>query len=301
MNYIDRINQLKKEKNAVIMAHYYVDGEIQKIADEVGDSYYLSKKASETDADKIILCGVSFMGESAKILNPDKEVYLPDRTADCPMAHMIEKDLIEEMRQNYEDLAVVCYINSTAETKSYSDVCVTSSNAVKIVKELPNHNIFFIPDGNLGRYVADQVPDKNIILNKGYCPIHQQITVEKVKDAKIAHQEAVFAAHPECTYDVLKEADYVGSTSGIIEYVTASDKKEFIIGTEIGIFYKLKEKNPDKIFYPVMENQICEDMKKVSLEQILEILEGGGEEVQVAEEVREKFLIPLERMLRLGS
>ncbi len=301
MNYIDRINQLKKEKNAVIMAHYYVDGEIQKIADEVGDSYYLSKKASETDADKIILCGVSFMGESAKILNPDKEVYLPDRTADCPMAHMIEKDLIEEMRQNYEDLAVVCYINSTAETKSYSDVCVTSSNAVKIVKELPNHNIFFIPDGNLGRYVADQVPDKNIILNKGYCPIHQQITVEKVKDAKIAHQEAVFAAHPECTYDVLKEADYVGSTSGIIEYVTASDKKEFIIGTEIGIFYKLKEKNPDKIFYPVMENQICEDMKKVSLEQILEILEGGGEEVQVAEEVREKSLIPLERMLHLGS
>ncbi|MDO5649118.1 MAG: quinolinate synthase NadA [Gallicola sp.] len=301
MKDIDRINQLKKEKNAVIMAHYYVDGEIQKIADEVGDSYYLSKKASETDADKIILCGVSFMGESAKILNSDKEVYLPDRTADCPMAHMIEEDLIEEMRQNYEDLAVVCYINSTAETKTYSDVCVTSSNAVKIVKELPNHNIFFIPDGNLGRYVADQVPDKNIILNKGYCPIHQKITVEKVKDAKTAHPEAVFAAHPECTYDVLKEADYVGSTSGIIEYVTASDKKEFIIGTEIGIFYQLKEKNPDKIFYPVMENQICEDMKKLSLEQILEILEGGGEEVQVAEGVREKSLIPLERMLHLGS
>lgn len=251
MNIIDKINQLKKEKNAVIMAHYYVDGDIQKIADVVGDSYYLSKKASETDADTIILCGVSFMGESAKILNPDKKVYLPDSDADCPMAHMVDAKSIEKKREEYEDLAVVCYINSTAEIKTYSDVSVTSSNAVKIVRELPNKNIFFIPDGNLGRYVAEQVPEKNIILNKGYCPIHQTITAEKVLEAKKIHPKALFAAHPECTYDVLEEADFVGSTSGIIDFVTRSPRKEFIIGTETGIFYQLKEKIRIRHFIPL--------------------------------------------------
>lgn len=301
MNIIDKINQLKKEKNAVIMAHYYVDGDIQKIADVVGDSYYLSKKASETDADTIILCGVSFMGESAKILNPDKKVYLPDSDADCPMAHMVDAKSIEKKREEYEDLAVVCYINSTAEIKTYSDVIVTSSNAVKIVRELPNKNIFFIPDGNLGRYVAEQVPEKNIILNKGYCPIHQTITAEKVLEAKKTHPKALFAAHPECTYDVLEEADFVGSTSGIIDFVTRSPRKEFIIGTETGIFYQLKEKNPDKTFYPVIEGQICEDMKKVNLEKVLAVLEGETEEVKVSEETRVKSLIPLERMLELGN
>ena len=301
MNIIDKINQLKKEKNAVIMAHYYVDGDIQKIADVVGDSYYLSKKASETDADTIILCGVSFMGESAKILNPDKKVYLPDSHADCPMAHMVDAKSIEKKREEYEDLAVVCYINSTAEIKTYSDVIVTSSNAVKIVRELPNKNIFFIPDGNLGRYVAEQVPEKNIILNKGYCPIHQTITAEKVREAKKIHPKALFAAHPECTYDVLEEADFVGSTSGIIDFVTRSPRKEFIIGTETGIFYQLKEKNPDKTFYPVIEGQICEDMKKVNLEKVLAVLEGETEEVKVSEETRVKSLIPLERMLELGN
>lgn len=301
MNIIDKINQLKKEKNAVIMAHYYVDGDIQKIADVVGDSYYLSKKASETDADTIILCGVSFMGESAKILNPDKKVYLPDSDADCPMAHMVDAKSIEKKREEYEDLAVVCYINSTAEIKTYSDVSVTSSNAVKIVRELPNKNIFFIPDGNLGRYVAEQVPEKNIILNKGYCPIHQTITAEKVLEAKKIHPKALFAAHTECTYDVLEEADFVGSTSGIIDFVTRSPRKEFIIGTETGIFYHLKEKNPDKTFYPVIEGQICEDMKKVNLEKVLAVLEGETEEVKVSEETRVKSLIPLERMLELGN
>lgn len=301
MNIIDKINQLKKEKNAVIMAHYYVDGDIQEIADVVGDSYYLSKKASETDADTIILCGVSFMGESAKILNPDKKVYLPDSDADCPMAHMVDAKSIEKKREEYEDLAVVCYINSTAEIKTYSDVIVTSSNAVKIVRELPNKNIFFIPDGNLGRYVAEQVPEKNIILNKGYCPIHQTITAEKVLEAKKIQPKALFAAHPECTYDVLEEADFVGSTSGIIDFVTRSPRKEFIIGTETGIFYHLKEKNPDKTFYPVIEGQICEDMKKVNLEKVLAVLEGETEEVKVSEETRVKSLIPLERMLELGN
>lgn len=192
-----------------------------------------------------------FYGESAKILNPDKKVYLPDSDADCPMAHMIDAKSIEKKREEYEDLAVVCYINSTAEIKTYSDVIVTSSNAVKIVRELPNKNIFFIPDGNLGRYVAEQVPEKNIILNKGYCPIHQTITAEKVREAKKIYPKALFAAHPECTYDVLEEADFVGSTSGIIDFVTRSPRKEFIIGTETGIFYQLKEKIRIRHFIPL--------------------------------------------------
>ena len=169
MSITEEINHLKKEKNAVILAHYYVANEVQEIADYIGDSYYLSKAAQKTSADIIVFCGVKFMGESAAILNPEKKVLMPDPTADCAMAHMVQLEKIREMREKYDDLAVVCYINSTAEIKTYSDVCVTSANAVKIVKNLPNQNIFFIPDGNLGRYVAEQVPEKHIIFDDGYC------------------------------------------------------------------------------------------------------------------------------------
>lgn len=300
MSILDEIRQLKKEKNTVILAHYYVNDEVQEIADEIGDSYYLSKKAMDVDADRIIFCGVSFMGESAKILNPQKRVFMPEASADCAMAHMVNKDLILKMRKQYEDLCVVCYINSTAEIKTYSDVCVTSANAVKIVKNLSEQNIFFIPDGNLGRYVAEQVPDKNIILNEGYCPIHAALKVGDIRAARKAHPDAEFVVHPECTYEVLQEADYIGSTSGIIQYVTSSSKKEFLIGTEIGVFYELKKKNPDKIFYPLTEKQICTDMKKVTLENVLEVLKQEINEVFVAEETREKAMKPLERMLEMG-
>lgn len=296
----EEIKQLKKEKNAVILAHYYVSDEVQEIADYIGDSYYLSKVAAESDADVLVFCGVSFMGESAKILNPGKTVLMPDANADCAMAHMVKLEKIEEMRKKYDDLAVVCYINSTAEIKTYSDVCVTSANAVKIVKNLPNQNIFFIPDGNLGRYVKEQLPEKNVILNDGYCPIHAAMTKEQVEKAKEQHKTAEFCVHPECPKEVLEQADYIGSTSGIINYVAESKAEEFIIGTEIGVMYELRKNNPDKKFYTLSGQQICGDMKLVTLEKVRDVLKNGTNEVKVSEEMRQAALKPLERMLELG-
>lgn len=297
----EEILELKKARNAVILAHYYVPDEVQEIADYIGDSYYLSKVAKESDADVIVFCGVSFMGESAKILNPNKTVLMPDMSADCAMAHMVNLDKIKEMRDKYEDLAVVCYINSTAEIKTYSDVCVTSANAIKIVKNLPNQNIFFIPDGNLGRYVAEQVPEKNVMLNDGYCPIHNALNKEEVLKAKEKHPNAEFLVHPECTKDLLDEADYIGSTSGIINYVNGSDCEEFIIGTEIGVFYELKKNNPQKKFYTINDKQICMDMKFVTLEKVLDVLKNNNNQVYVSDEVRVAAMKPLERMLELSK
>lgn len=296
-----RIIQLKKEKNAVILAHYYVPDEVQEIADYIGDSFYLSKIATGISAQTIIFCGVSFMGESAKILNPDKVVLMPDETADCPMAHMADIDKIKLVRSQYEDVAVVCYINSTAELKVHADVCVTSANAVKIVKALPNKNIYFIPDGNLGRYVAGKVPEKNFIFNDGFCPIHHRLTVKEVKASKEKYPQAEFLVHPECQTDVLELADYIGSTSGIIDYATASDRKEFIIGTENGVLYELRKRNPDKIFHLVSDKMICEDMKKVTIEKVLKALEDRNYEVLVTDEVRNQANHSLNRMLELGS
>lgn len=301
MSITEEIRRLKEEKNAVILAHYYVPDEVQEIADYIGDSYYLSKVAKDTDADIIVFCGVAFMGESAAILNPDKKVLMPDMAADCAMAHMVNLDKICEMREKYDDLAVVCYINSTAEIKTYSDVCVTSANAIKIVKNLPNKNIFFIPDGNLGRYVAEQVPEKNVVLNDGYCPIHAAMTKENVQQAKEKYPEAKFLVHPECTKDLLDEADYIGSTSGIINFVAEDDGVEYIIGTEVGVFYELKKQNPDKKFHTLSSNQICTDMKFVTLEKVLEVLENETNEMTVTEDMRLKALAPLERMLELAK
>lgn len=301
MSLKDKIQALKEARNAVILAHYYVPDEVQEIADYVGDSYYLSKLACDAEAETIVFCGVSFMGESAKILSPDKTVLMPDPAADCAMAHMADLIKIKEMREKYDDLAVVCYINSTAELKTYSDVCVTSANALKIVRNLPNKNIFFIPDGNLGRYVAEQIPEKNVILNDGYCPVHAAWTKEEVLDAKAKHPEAEFVVHPECTQDLLHEADYIGSTSGIINYVTASECKEFIIGTENGVIYELKMKNPDKKFYPLNDHQVCPDMKMVTLEKVYDVLANGTNEIHVSDELRKESMKPLERMLELSK
>jgi len=297
----DRIKQLKKEKNAVILAHYYVPDEVQKVADYVGDSFYLSKVAKETEADVLVFCGVEFMGESAAILNPKKKVLVPDETADCPMAHMADLKKITMLKEQYEDLAVVCYINSTAELKAYSDVCVTSANAKKVVKNLPNKTIYFIPDGNLGRYVKEQVPEKNVILNEGYCPIHAAMAAEEVLQAKKEHPNAKFLVHPECTKEVLEEADYIGSTAGIIKYAAEDDAKEYIIGTEIGVFYELEKQNPDKLFYTLRKPPVCADMKKVTLEKVLDALENETNIVNVSEELREKALLPLERMMELAK
>lgn len=301
MSVIEQIRKLKEEKNAIILAHYYVTDEVQEIADYIGDSYYLSKVAKDTDADIIVFCGVSFMGESAAILNPDKKVLMPDLKADCAMAHMVNLDKVDQMKKEFDDLAVVCYINSTAEIKTYSDVCVTSANAIKIVKNLPNQNIFFIPDGNLGRYIAEQVPEKNIILNDGYCPIHAAMTRESVLKAKEVHPEAKFLVHPECTKELLDLADYIGSTSGIIKFVEKDGGEEYIIGTEEGVLYELHKQNPDKKFYLLSEKQLCTDMKYITLEKVLSVLENETNEIVVSEELRRKALAPLERMLELAK
>lgn len=301
MDIKEEIAQLKQQKDFAILAHYYVDGKVQEIADYVGDSYYLSKIATEISNQNILFAGVSFMGESAKILNPKKNVYMADSTADCPMAHMVDIDKIEQVRKEYEDVAVVCYVNSTAEIKTHSDVCVTSSNAVKVVKNLKNKYIFFIPDNNLGHYVAQQVPEKEFIFHDGFCHVHKSIEANLVQNAKKIHPEALVLAHPECTWDVLELADFVGSTSQIIDYATESNHEKFIICTEMGVFYELSQKNPDKKFYSVGHRQFCPNMKKISLEKVVEVLRNPANEVVLEKETIEKANVPLERMLKLAE
>ena len=293
--------QLKKEKDAVILAHYYTDDEVQKIADYVGDSYFLSEKAREIEKKVIVMCGVSFMGESVKLLNPNKIVLLPDETADCPMAHMATVKKIQEVRKNYEDLAVVCYVNSTAELKANSDVCVTSANALKIVKNLPNKNIYFIPDKNLAHYISQKVTNKNFIFNDGYCYIHNSVTKEEVEMAKKKYPKAEILVHPECIKEVVEMGDYVGSTSGIIKYATESLNKEFIICTEDGVLYELKEKNPDKKFYLPKENFKCVGMKKITLDKIIKALETNEPQVHLEETLIKNAYKPLENMLQMAK
>lgn len=297
----NKILQLKKEKNAVILAHYYAPDEVQKVADFVGDSFYLARVAKKSTADLLVFCGVSFMGESAKILNQGKKVLMPDLSADCPMAHMVQDGMIEKMRQQYEDLAVVCYINSTAQLKCESDVCVTSSNAVQIVRELPNKNIFFIPDKNLGSYVAKMVPEKNVLLNDGCCPIHDSITKEQVLLEKEQHKNAVILAHPECKEEVLAMADYIGSTAGIIEFAGKSQDTEFIICTEKGVLHQLKKENPKKSFYFMQQGSCCPDMKQNTLEKVYHCLFAEENEVKVSKEICQKAVLPLDRMLSLAK
>ena len=295
----ERIKKLQKEKDVAILAHYYVDGEVQEIADYVGDSFYLAKVATKLKNKTIIMAGVYFMGESIKILNPEKTVYMVDVYADCPMAHMISIKKIKEMREKYDDLAVVCYINSTAEIKAYCDVCITSSNAVKIVSKLKEKNIFIVPDGNLASYIAKQVKNKNIILNKGYCCVHNSVQLENIVKLKNEHLNAKVLAHPECKEEILNLADYIGSTSGIIDEVLKGGD-EFIVVTERGIQHKIYEKVPNKKLY-FADTLICRDMKKNSLEKIQKILLEGGDELEVDKEIAKKALIPLERMLELAG
>lgn len=301
MTIADEINRLKKEKNAVILAHYYVNPEVQDIADYIGDSFYLSKVAVELTEQTIVFCGVSFMGESAKVLNPGKTVLMPDASADCAMAHMADTDTIKKMREQYEDLAVVCYINSTAELKEHSDVCVTSANAVKIVRAMPNKNIFFIPDRNLAHFVAEQVPEKNFVYNEGYCPVHEKMSVAEIRKAKKMHPEAEVLSHPECPKAVLELSDYIGSTTGIIDYAGKSGSREFIICTENGVRHKLENDYPEKEFYFTETEPVCEDMKIITLEKILHVLKTGENEVRVSDERRENSRKPLERMLELAK
>lgn len=298
---VSQIKKLKSEKNAVILAHYYAPSEVQSIADYVGDSFYLAKVAKSSNAEIIVFCGVYFMGESAKILNPDKKVLMPDITADCPMAHMVKRGKISEMRSRYENLAVVCYINSSSELKCESDVCVTSSNALSIVQNLPNKNIFFIPDKNLGSFIAEQVQDKNIILNDGCCPIHAAITKDDLLLLKENHKSAKVLSHPECNKDVLGISDFIGSTADIIKYANSGDDTEFIVCTEYGVDFKLHLDNPNKNFYYPKKRPCCPDMKLNTLENLLSVLKEEKNEVILSNEIIEKAAAPLERMLEMAK
>lgn len=297
----ERIKKLKQDTNSVILAHYYVPSEVQEVADYVGDSYYLAEVATRVEQQTICFCGVRFMGESAKLLNPAKRVLLPAGDADCPMAHMATVERIQEVRKEYPDVAVVCYVNSDAQLKAHSDVCVTSSNAEKIVEALPNRHIYFIPDQHLGHYIAAHLPEKRFIFNDGFCHVHTEITREQVEQAKAVHPKALVLAHPECTSQVLGLADYVGSTAGIIAYAAKSEAEEFIVCTETGVFYQLQQENPHKHFYLAGDHQICPDMKKITLDQVIHALETGETEVELSAQLMERAHAPLRHMLELAG
>lgn len=298
----EEIRRLKEEKDAVILAHYYVRPEVQEIADYIGDSYFLSKKAVELPHRTIVFCGVSFMGESAKLLNPEKTVLMPDSGADCPMAHMVTKDTVERARAQYEDLAVVCYINSTAEIKSWSDVSVTSANAVQVVKNLPNKNILFIPDRNLAHFVAGKVPGKHFIYNEGFCPIHEHMRAEEIRELKEQHPSAKVLVHPECSSGVLALADYIGSTSGIIDYAKNSTDTAFIIGTESGVRYALQQEREDAVFFFPETEPVCADMKMITLDKVIDVLKNGSNEMKMGDgQANAAAKRTLTRMLELAQ
>ena len=293
---VEILKKLKEEKDAVILAHYYVNEDIQAIADYIGDSFFLAQKATELKEKTIVMVGVYFMGESVKILNPSKNVLMPDLDADCPMAHMVSVEKIKEMREKYDDLAVVTYINSTAEIKAYSDICVTSSNAAKIVNKLKEKNIFFVPDKNLGDYIKKSLPNKNVILNDGYCPIHDEIDLDDVRSFK---GKVKILAHPECRKEVLDLADFIGSTKAIINEAGKYD--DVLVVTEEGIFTELKKKYPNINFRKLRKSPICNDMKKLNIDKVIRVIANNENQVEVDKEIREKALIPLKRMLELGA
>lgn len=296
----EKILKLKKEKNAIILAHLYQIPEVQEIADYVGDSYYLSQVARDAKEDLIIFCGVKFMAESAKVLSPEKTVILPAPNAGCPMADMAEVEDVEEMIKKYPDAFKVCYINSSYEVKALCDASVTSSSALKIMKNIPNKQILFLPDQNLGGYISEFFPEKEFILWKGFCPTHHRITAEDILKAKEEHPNVKVLSHPECSKEVRNLSDYIGSTSGIINYATECEDKEFIIATEEGVLHQLKKKNPDKKFY-FPEMMVCPNMKKTGLQDVYDALDGKKEEVILDEEIRKKALTSLENMHKLGN
>ena len=296
----EKILKLKKEKNAIILAHLYQIPEVQEIADYVGDSYYLSQVARDAKEDLIIFCGVKFMAESAKVLSPDKTVILPAPNAGCPMADMAEVEDVEEMIKEYPDAFKVCYINSSYEVKALCDASVTSSSALNIMNNIPNKQILFLPDQNLGGYIAEFFPEKEFILWRGFCPTHHRITAEDVLNAKQEHPNVKVLAHPECSKEVRELSDYLGSTSGIIDYATKCEDNEFIIATEEGVLHQLQKKNPNKKFY-FPEMMVCPNMKKTTLQDIYDALDGKREEVVLDEEIRQKALTSLENMHKLGN
>ncbi len=297
----DKIIQLKKEKDFCILAHAYMPQTITEIADFTGDSYGLSVQASGVKQSNIMMCGVRFMAETAKMLSPHKKVFLPNPQAGCPMAEQFNKDDITQLKIKYPGYTIVAYINTTAQLKTVCDVCVTSSSAIKIVRKIENKNILFIPDCNLGTYVAKQVPEKNIKLIMGGCPIHAAISSKDVQTAKEDHPKAQLLVHPECRPEVTQSADYIGSTTGIIDYAINSQDKEFIIGTENSITEHLQYACPDKRFYSLSKNMICQNMKIITLSDILHCLIGGGEEILLSPELIQNSRRCIDEMIRLGN
>jgi quinolinate synthase len=296
---LNNIIKLKVEKDAIILAHNYQIGEVQDIADFVGDSFQLSYEASKTQKKIIIFCGVQFMAETAKILSPEKKVILPDKSSGCPMADMINAGQLKKLRDKHPDAVVVCYVNSSAEVKALSDICCTSSNAVNVVKSIPeNKEIIFIPDKYLGSYVQSQT-GRELILWNGYCPSHVMISIRDIIKLKKEHLDAVVVVHPECTPDVIDIADKVASTGGMLRYARKSKKKNFIIGTEIGIIHRLKKENPDKTFYPATSRAICPDMKLINLEKVMWSLEDEKYEIRIPTEVIRKAKSAINRMIAI--
>ncbi|KMT20914.1 quinolinate synthase NadA [Clostridium cylindrosporum] len=299
---IKEISRLKKEKNAIILAHNYQIPDIQDIADIVGDSLKLSQEASKLDAKIIVLSGVHFMAESAKILSPEKKVLIPSMNAGCPMAEMINVEKLREFKAQHKGAPVICYVNSSAEVKAESDICCTSSNALKIVKGLKEDKILFIPDRNLGDYISKQVPEKEVISYNGFCVTHNRIRMEEIDEAFEKHKGALLLAHPECDPEVVKRADFVGSTTEIINYAKSSSEKVFIIGTEIGVMHKLENDNrgTGKEFYLLSDSLVCSNMKQNKLEDIYTVLRDETNEIFVDEEIRLKAKKSLDRMLELS-
>lgn len=298
----EQIMKLKKELDVCVLAHCYQTHDILEVADFVGDSFGLAQQAAKSPNNTVMMCGVRFMAETVKILCPEKRVLLPEPDAGCPMAEMLDKAALEELKEKYPGYAVAAYINTTAELKTLCDVCVTSSSAAKIIRKMPEDKILFIPDKNLGGYIAAQCPEKTIITAQGCCPTHARFNVKDIEKAKAAHPNALLLVHPECAAEVVAKADFVGSTTEIMSYAKKSDKGEFIIGTENSIVQHLGIDCPEKRFYPLSKDFICSNMQLTKLGSVLHCLQGtGGEEIVLDEQTRLSAKRSIDRMLELGN
>lgn len=294
----ERLQQLKKERNAIILAHYYQRDEIQEVADFRGDSFLLAQKAAETDADTIVFCGVHFMGESAKILAPDKTVIIPDERAGCPMADMVNVDGLRELKRKHPKAKVVAYINTSAEIKAETDIVCTSANAVKVIQSVDSDEIIWVPDKNLGDYVS-KFTDKKMIIWEGYCNTHDMLTVKDVIEMRAMYPNARFVVHPEARPEVVKLADFVGSTTAIIKYCRDSEHKEFIVGTEDGTGYQLRKDSPDKTFHFASKYLVCPNMKVNNLKKLVRCLETMQPQIYVDPDIAKKAKLALDRMLEV--
>ncbi len=298
---ISEILRLKRERNATIVAHMYQVGEVQDIADVVGDSFALARHCAASPAETIVFCGVHFMAESAKILSPEKTVLLPEIHAGCPMADTITAEALRARKAELPGVPVVCYINTSADVKAECDLCCTSSNAVQVIRSMPEKDILFVPDQNLGRWVQEQVPEKNLILWDGMCITHHRIRREEVLKMKRLHPDALFLVHPECRPEIVELADYVGSTKGILDFARNSTATKFLIGTEMGVLHPLERDNPGKTFWLAAPGLVCPNMKKTSLLSVHEALRDGKYDIRVDEEIRVRAKTCLDRMLAVAT